>query len=251
VDAGKITALSTSIQGIASDQVTNVFPSGGGADEESLDDAKTRAVGALRTRDRAVTPEDFELLAKESGNIARAKCLPLRNPDFPGVDIPGAVTVVVVPQVPGPAPTPNQATLRAVCKYLDARRLLTTEVYVVAPKYRVIQVRADLVVNDDADLAAVQQTALTSIQRYFDPLIGGEDSTVDTDGTGWPFGGGVYYSLVTRRLLVDGVQRISNLVLIIDGCEQPPCTDITIDPDTLLESGDHTINTAYDTGGGP
>jgi predicted phage baseplate assembly protein len=250
VDAGKIAALSSSIQGVASDQVTNLFASGGGADEESLDDAKTRAVGSLRTRDRAVTPEDFELLATQSGGIARARALPLRNPDFPGVDIPGTVSVVVVPQVPGPAPTPNQATLRAVCKYLDARRLLTTEVYVVAPKYRTIQVRANLVVNDDADLAAVQLAALSSIQRYFDPLIGGEDSTLDTDGTGWPFGGGVYYSLVTRRLLVDGVQRVTNLVLVIDGVDSPVCTDLTIDPDTLLENGDHTINTAYDTGAG-
>jgi predicted phage baseplate assembly protein len=250
VDAGKITSLSSSSQGVASDQVTNLFPSGGGADEESLDDAKTRAVGSLRTRDRAVTPEDFELLATQAGDIARARALPLRNPDFPGVDIPGAVSVVVVPQVSGPAPTPNQATLRAVCKYLDARRLLTTEVYVVAPKYRTIQVKADLVVNDDADLAAVQLAAMSSIQRYFDPLVGGEDSTLDTDRTGWPFGGGVYYSLVTRRLLVDGVQRVANLVLAIDGVDSPVCTDISIDPDTLLENGDHTINTAYDTGGG-
>src|SRR5206468_1114811 len=115
------------------DQVANLLASGGGGDEESLADAKIRAVGSLRSRNRAVTPEDFQVLAVESGGIARAKALPLRHPDFPGVEVPGVVSVIVVPDVPVPAPIPNAATLRSVCAYLDARRLLTTEVYVVPP----------------------------------------------------------------------------------------------------------------------
>jgi len=158
---------------------------------------------------------------------------------------------VVVPDVPGPAPTPNAATLRTVCAYLDVRRLLTTEVYVVPPKYAVIGVRADLIVEDDADLAAVQRAAQQSLVRYFDPLLGGEESTLTTPGPGWPFGGGVYYSLVTRRLLVDGVKRVANLVLQLGKDVAPPCTDLAIDANTLLENGDHQINVAYDVGGTP
>ena len=248
VDAGRVTALMTGLPGLAADQITNLLPSGGGSDEESLADAKIRAVGSLRSRDRAVTPEDFEVLAVQSGNIARAKALPLRHPDFPGVEIPGVVSVIVVPNVPDPAPTPNQATLRSVCAYLDARRLLTTEVYVVPPRYAVIRVQADLVVEDDADLAAVQRAAQQSITQYFDPLVGGEDSGPNGPGSGWPFGGGVYYSLVTRRLLVDGVKRVANLTLQLGKDVAPPCTDLTLDPDMLLENGDHQINVAYDAG---
>lgn len=249
VDAGELTSLSSSLAGIAADQVTNLFPAGGGADEESLADAKIRAVGALRTRDRAVTPEDFEQLAVQSG-VARAKALPLHHPDFPGVEVPGVVSVIVVPGVPGPAPTPNAATLRSVCKYLDARRLLTTEVHVLAPRYRVIRVQADLVVEDTADLAAVQRAAAQSLTRYFDPLIGGESSSLTVDGSGWPFGASVYYSLVVRRLLVDGVKRLANLVLQLDDdVPAPPCTDLALDPDMLLQNGDHQINVFYDVGG--
>lgn len=250
VDAGKITSLSTSLPGLAADQVTNLFPSGGGADEESLADAKIRAVGSLRTRDRAVTPEDFEQLAVAAG-VARAKALPLRHPDFPGVQVPGVVSVVVVPNVPGAAaPTPNAATLRSVCQYLDARRLLTTEVYVVPPRYRVIRVNATLIVEDTVDLAAVQNAAAQSLQRYFDPLVGGEASTLTRDGSGWPFGGGIYYSLVVRRLLVDGVKRIANLTLQLDDdAPAPPCGDLALDPDMLLANGDHAIDVLYDVGG--
>lgn len=249
VDAGKISSLTSSLPGVAADQVTNPFPSGGGAEEESLAGAKIRAVGSLRTRDRAVTPEDFEQLAVQSG-VARAKALPLFHPDFPGVEVPGAVSVIVVPDVPGPAPTPNAATLRGVCKYLDARRLLTTEVYVVPPRYRVVLVRADLVVDDTADLAKVQSAAAQSLTRYFDPLIGGEASSLTVAGSGWPFGGGVYYSLVVRRLLVDGVKRIANLTLqLVDDDPAPPCSDLALEPDMLLDNGDHQINVAYDVGG--
>jgi predicted phage baseplate assembly protein len=251
VDAGTLTSLMNGIAGIAADQVTNLLPSGGGSDEESLADARIRAQGSLRSRNRAVTPEDFETLAVESGGIARAKALPLSHPDFAGVEVPGVVSVVVVPDVPGPAPTPNAATLRTVCAYLDARRLLTTEVYVVPPKYAVIRVQADLIVDDDADLAAVQRAAQQSLVRYFDPLLGGEESTLTTPGPGWPFGGGVYYSLVTRRLLVDGVKRVANLVLQLGKDVAPPCTDLAIDANTLLENGDHQIDVAYDAGGTP
>lgn len=249
VDAGKLTSLSSSLPGVAADQVTNLFAAGGGADEESLAGAKTRAVGSLRTRDRAVTPEDFEQLAVQSG-VARAKALPLRHPEFPGVEVPGVVSVIVVPNVPGAAPTPNAATLRSVCRYLDARRLLTTEVHVVPPRYRVIRVQAELVVDDAADLAAVQKAATLSLTRYFDPLVGGESSSPTAAGPGWPFGGGVYYSLVVRRLLVDGVRRIANLVLQLgDDDPSPACGDLVLDPDMLLQNGDHQINVAYEAGG--
>jgi predicted phage baseplate assembly protein len=200
----------------------------------------------LRTRDRAVTPEDFERLAIESGAIARAKALPLYHPDFPTVQVPGVVSVVVVPNVPGDAPMPNPMTLASVCAYLDARRLLTTELYVVPPRYRTVTITAKLIANDDADLAALQESASATIERYFDPLIGGEDSSEFVAGSGWPFGGGIYYSQVIRRLLVDGVKRVASVTMQLDDCVAEPCGDLALDPIELLINGDHQIQVDYE-----
>lgn len=245
VAAGQISSLMSSLPGVAADQIGNLFPSGGGADEESLPDAVLRAPGMLRTRDRAVTPEDFENLAVEAG-AARAKALPLVHPSFPGVQVPGVVSVVVVPDVPGPRPTPNPLTLSAVCSYLDPRRLLTTEVYVVPPRYRTITITAQIIVEDTSDLATVQQLAQATLTQYFDPLTGGEDSSATAPGSGWPFGGGIYFSQVMRRLLVPGVKRIASLTMQLDDTVAPPCTDLALDPDMLLSNGDHQISPAYD-----
>jgi predicted phage baseplate assembly protein len=246
VAAGTLTSLLTSIPGIAADKISNLFSAGGGADEESLAGAIDRAPGLLRTRDRAVTPEDFERLAIESGAIARAKALPLYHPDFPTVQVPGVVSVVVVPNVPGDAPMPNPMTLASVCAYLDARRLLTTELYVVPPRYRTVTITAKLIANDDADLAALQESASATIERYFDPLIGGEDSSEFVAGSGWPFGGGIYYSQVIRRLLVDGVKRVASVTMQLDDCVAEPCGDLALDPIELLINGDHQIQVDYE-----
>ena len=58
-------------------EVTNPLPARGGADAETLEEAKLRGPQAIKTRYRAVTAEDFEWLAlRASGNVGRAKCLP-------------------------------------------------------------------------------------------------------------------------------------------------------------------------------
>ena len=111
VGAGSVTVLQTAAPGIAS--VTNTRPAAGGADQETVADAKRRAPSALKARGRAVTAEDFETLTLEApAPVARAKALALHHPGFPGVPVPGTVTVVVVPDIPGNAPMPSESTLR-------------------------------------------------------------------------------------------------------------------------------------------
>lgn len=246
VAASAITSPLSNLPGVDLDGVTNPFASYGASDEETLDELKARAPRILKSRDRAVTPEDFELLALRAAGIARAKALPRQHPDFPGEEVPGVVTVIVVPDIEDPAPMPTEGTLRTVCAYLDQRRLLTTELYVVKPTYRIVKIRAELVANDDADLAEVKLRAEATINRYFDPLTGGEESTVDTPGPGWPFGGDIYYSLVYRRLLFDGVKRVASLTIELDCAEQVACQDVPVDPGVLLTNGDHEIQVSYD-----
>lgn len=244
--AGSITQIQTSVPSISS--VTNYAASQGGTDEESVDDAKLRAPLALQSNSRAVTDSDFEYMATQApgGNVARANALPLYHPDFPNGQIPGVVTVVVVPNSTAANPTPNQTTLQAVCQYLDANRLLTTEVYVMGPTYRMIQVLASVVVQAGSDLATVQNNAVAALNTFFSPLQGGPD------GTGWPFGGTIYYSDVYRILLgIGGVQRVvsDQLILVLDNQRQQLCQDVTINPGELLYNAPagHQIQVSYST----
>ncbi len=231
VGAGTVTVLQTLAPGIGS--VSNPFPASGGADQETLDDAKLRAPSALKSQGRAVTAEDFEAITLATpAPIARANAEPLTNPNFPGVSVPGAVTVVVVPQVPGPAPMPSETTLALVCQQLNSARLITTEVFAIGPTYRAVQITGQIVAAATADLAAVDQAVSAALTIWLHPLTGGDD------GTGWPFGGTIYVSDLYRVVLqVPGVARIKDnqMLVILDGATQTFCRDVEIDPGELIE----------------
>ena len=249
VAAKAIANLLSPLAGIDPGQVENLFAASGGRDEERLDDAKTRARQSLRARDRAVTPDDFELLARQAGNVARAKALPLAHPQFPGVQVPGAITVIVVPYDGGAfsgltdasPPMPSPGLLRIVCDYLDARRLIGTELFVVAPAYVSVAISAQIAVDDDANPATVREAVEAALAGYLHPLSGGDD------GGGWPFGGAIRYSkLVQRVFTVSGVDSVPELVLTVDGTERPACRDVSIAaiaPNALLQLSSVQIET--------
>jgi len=242
VGAGTVSALQTFAPGIKS--VTNLRPATGGADEETVDGAKRRAPGLLKARDRAVTAEDFEVLslATVDAAIRRAKALPMHHREFPDVPIPGVVSVIVVPDGDGPAPVPSEVTLRAVCAHLNAHRLVTSELYVLPPRYRRVQVSADIVVRGDADLATVSRALADRINEFLHPLAGG------LDGTGWPFGGTIYYSTLCGVVLdVPGVDRIDDnqLTIEVDGRVADFCRDVPIGVGELLEPLEPQLRVRY------
>jgi hypothetical protein len=244
IGAQTITQLQTFVVSVSS--VTNYQPATGGTDEESVANAKLRAPLALKSNNRAVTSEDFEYMATQApgANVIRAKALPLFHPNFPTGPIPGVVTVIVVPNSDAPNPTPNQTTLRAVCQYLDAHRLLTSEVYVVGPTYRKIKVQTSLIVQPGSDLATVKNAVTAALMKFFSPLAGG------TNETGWPFGGEIFFSDVYRVIIqTPGVQRIQNnqLILFLDDLRQQLCRDVPINPGELLfnDPKGHDIQVAY------
>jgi hypothetical protein len=150
------------------------------------------------------------------------------------------VTVIVVPDSDQPNPMPSEGTLRTVCAYLDQRRLLTTEVYVIRPTYHEVQIRVQAIAKDSADLAEVNQGIEKALRDYLHPLRGGEDSL------GWPFGGDIYYSRVFQQVFtVPGVQRIERLFVIVDGEEFPECRDVPIPEGTLVYSTAHDVRVNY------
>jgi predicted phage baseplate assembly protein len=246
VGALTISQILTNTPAISS--VLNYEAATGGTDEETVANARLRASLALQSRNRAVTGDDFVYLATQApgANVARAFALPLYHPDFPGGQVPGVITVIVVPDSEAPNPTPNQTTLKAVCAWLDQHRLLTSELYVTGPVYRKVRVSVQIVVAGGSDLATVKNAASAALNGLFDPLTGG------TSGTGWPFGGQIYYSDVYRTIIgIDGVQRIQDnqLLIYLDGQLQTFCRDVAINPGELLYSDPqgHDIQVFYST----
>ena len=71
----------------------------GGADSETLDHAEQRLPGLLRHQNRAVTADDYQSLAQDvpGAGVARAEVLPLFKPQTRSSDIPGVVSVMVLP----------------------------------------------------------------------------------------------------------------------------------------------------------
>ncbi|MEX2631481.1 MAG: putative baseplate assembly protein [Tistlia sp.] len=226
--AGLVATLMRSLPGIDVGKVTNPLPAEGGTEEESLEAAAGRAPVALKARDRAVTAEDFEMLARQAGPVRRAHTLPLAHPHFPGIDVPGVVTLLIVPDAPGPAPSPSEALAQTVCAHLDRRRLLTTELYVIGPSYLGVEVRLEVVAAADADAAVLTLDIEAAVATYLHPLTGG------ADGQGWPFGGTLFYGELYRRALLAGVERLPELVVSLEGVEQAPCQDVPLPRGALL-----------------
>jgi predicted phage baseplate assembly protein len=184
----------------------------GGVDGETLEAAKRRAPLALRSRDRAVTAEDFEYHTRQAAReIARAHCEV--RPDDPGL-----VRVLVVPHVPeDPQQTarfalehlrPREETLALVRANLDQRRLVGTRVVIEPPLYQGVTVLARLRSWRTADVRVVQANATTAVYRYLHPVLGGPY------GDGWPFGRPLTTGEIHAALAgVPGVDFVEDVLL--------------------------------------
>jgi Baseplate J-like protein len=178
-----------------------------------------RTVLSLADIDRAVTPEDYEALALASNHklklstnelVSRVKCIPRRNLENSVLaaqteDVPGSVSLVVVPNRRAPAST---QLLRAVRTALEPARLLTTRIHVVSARYVTFSVRIKLVVRPGARADAVKAEAIAALDKFFDPWQGGFDQK------GWPFGRSIYvseiYELLNKVSDVDYATRTRN-----------------------------------------
>jgi predicted phage baseplate assembly protein len=203
-----ITVLKSSIPYVSS--VTNRYAAIGGANPETLESAKMRGPRHLRIRNRAVTAEDFEILAQEAATVvARARCI---QPE-PGNGLrPGTVQVLIVPQVTIveeriepeqlEIPKPLEEEVR---RYLDERRLLTTALVIESPRYVWVSAQVHVQVKPRMDVVLVRGEIERRLYRFLNPLYGGPE------GTGWPFGRDLFvadvYSLVAG---VEGVDYVAD-----------------------------------------
>ena len=201
----------------------NVVQADGGADPETVTQARERAAGALREVTRAVTAADHVTLATTTPGVTvgRAYASVGEHPGFPCVPVPGAVTVHIVPST-GRIPDPGM--LCAVERRLAEARLITSEVFVRAPAYRTVRLRVDLS-GDPADRPRVSTVVDTALRGYLDPLTGGDD------GTGWPFGGALRPSalLRTAQQALGDLAVVAGVAIGTDGAEPAEaCLDVPL-----------------------
>ncbi|GDZ95964.1 hypothetical protein PA905_43950 [Planktothrix agardhii CCAP 1459/11A] len=228
VQVGTLEILKTAVPYVAS--VINHQPARNGAEAETLEQAAIRVPQMLRTRDRAVTPEDFEELAIRggAGAVARAHCLPVTSGKG------GTVRVLIVPQVtPLNSPFtgglgeddiirsegihPDQFTLtddleQKVIAYLDERRLLGVQVLCVSGDYTGVAIQAEVALKPEYNHPVAQQTLrqqmLVALYSFFNPITGGMDQK------GWPLGQPVYLSdAITVIQQFDAIRYIGTLQL--------------------------------------
>lgn len=208
VSAGAISRLT----GLGGADVSNPLPAVGGTDAVDVTAALEAVPAIVHRHDRAVVAADFEALALEVGGVARADTLARMHPDNPRDEAAGVVSVVVfgaADALSGAAPLPDLGLLRRVARYLDARRLITTELYVIPPEYVQIQLSVGLQVREGYQADAVRRWVDQILRQYLGPL-----PTGGPDGKGWPLGRHVRRAeLEAVAVQVEGVEYLEELKL--------------------------------------
>jgi Baseplate J-like protein len=191
-----------------------------GADEEPIERTKQRAPELLRNRNRAITVEDYEYLAREPRtDIAIVRCLsPQLHEDnrngawkvgdpwrFGEIDrSPGNVNVIIVPDygLNNPRPEPTQKLIQEIQCYLDQRRDLTANLKVTGPRY--LPIKVDVIVSvwskaiTNGLLAKrddIVPEIMEKIRRFLHPVHGGPK------GTGWKVGQHVYMADLYKAIM--------------------------------------------------
>lgn len=226
VERETLTVLKTAIPYIT--RVVNYESARGGADAESLQQAVLRVPKMLRTRDRAVTQEDFETLTLEAarGGIVQAMCVP---PTTSGEA--GTVTILVVPAAntdvveQGEGLAPEKFELGAeledrIRTYLDERKLLGVQIRLRAASYVGASVQTQIGLEPFYNNPQAQEILRRQLEvilyRFLNPITGG------IDGKGWSFGRSVYVSdIIALFQKVPGVRYIGPVLLYeINSTEQ-------------------------------
>ena len=237
VTRGALNVLKSSLAFIT--RVENRRPATGGVDGESIDDAKLRGPILLRTRDRAVTAEDFESLAKDAApEVARVRCATAG--DGTGADA-GGVRVYVVPaaaedelgRIRFEDMSPPDELTERIRHHLDERRILGTRISIEPPAYTPFTVVAEVRPKPKSDPTRLQTACLEALYRYFHPITGGPE------GDGWPFGRplaqGEVFSVLQR---VKGVELVENVRLFL---ADPTQGQRSKDPLDRIELGKHVL----------
>ena len=242
VAEGAISVLKTTVPMVS--KVENRVPASGGVDGEDLDQAKVRGPIALRSLERAVTLEDYEVIARVAApEMARIHAVNLASDGDSGL-----VRLLVVPsidtdtygRVEFAALAPRESSLARMASFIDERRVIGARVRIEPPTYQGVTVVALIKATATADPDRISREAETLLYRYLSPLDGG------VEGKGWPLGrtlhSGELFAILQR---INGVAEVTDLRLFLadltTGTRSSAVNKVDIGPSTLIFPFEHQV----------
>jgi hypothetical protein len=198
--------------------------------------------------------EDFEALAVDyfadlPGSlykIFRASALVNRKFTAPStlVERTGHVTILVIPEF-------NEADLEGkdyidmpdalkdkILRFLDKRRLITTQLHIMPAKLKEIKIKIDVVIFKERNSGEMRRTIAQRITGFMDILTGGFDQK------GWPTGRNLYKSHLYRLVEdIDGVDYVKSLTIGAPGDNYVEIAENEL-PVIFIKEGDINVERA-------
>lgn len=212
-------------------KVTNPVRTWNGTEAETVSEGEKQITRYLQHRDRLVSAADFQTITLRTPgvDIGRVEVIAAFNPELtpnePG-GAPGAVTLMLIPRFDPKqpaAPTPDRLFLDTVCRYLDPRRLVTTELFLRGPEYKDIWVTVGMNVVAGTAIATVREAVKQALLQFLAPLnqaqaglLNDPASTLNSPQyagaqNGWPL-----RKAVTDRELLAVASRVTGVLLVND-----------------------------------
>jgi hypothetical protein len=243
VEARQITSIQNSIAFVGA--IYNPEPAAGGCDAEPLESAVVRGPELLKHRNRAVTSEDFEWLAREAyPNIAKVKCIANHNA-YMEREI-GSMTLVILSKegIHGIPAFPELK--KQVEKYILQRAsslvAFSERIQVIAPVFLEISVTVTVAVEGMDAVVPTELQALDKINRFLDPLTG------NFDGKGWGIGQQLHLSVFYALLkTIRAINHVEKLYMTVYKLEDGNRTELDVNqlpslPHGMVISGKHRVN---------
>lgn len=144
-------------------------------EEFSIEEIKSFALRFMKSRYRAITEEDFRVLAiqstEETTSIQVKRAIVQSYPEE------GKIEVIIVAQ----DNDHYQDLIPIVRQYLEDRKLIGTWLEVKPPVYTPVNITMEITCPFHIDRVELGEQIKKRIQEYLDPLAGGPDKT------GWPY----------------------------------------------------------------
>ncbi len=179
------------------DSVTNHQKTENGVDGDSLDNLKSYAPSVLKTMDRAISVEDYELLCQNfSPIIKRAKCI---AKDGDVIIMP--ITKTIIKDMG----FINKKLLDDLKNYLQKRSLLTVNPILIPPTVVTISVYLKLLYTVEGYSVSrldLSNSIISNASKYFDPITGYK-------GDGFPLG-----KLINKSDFYAIIQKVDNNIFI-------------------------------------